>query len=116
MTTHKNMLREQEDDPAPDVNDLWTAKELIASLRAEIRLLVEEQEPVEGEHTIFLSVDGEERLLWLYKARKLVQDQSLSMSFEEALQSFVEQAIQTFFELACVEADPAGQIHCPPMA
>lgn len=107
---------EHEFDQVSDVTDLRTAKEIIADLRAQLRQLIEEQEPLPGEHTVFLSADAEERALWLYKARKLVSDQPLTMCFEEAFQGFVEGAIEMFFEMAQLDANSAGQTHCPPMA
>jgi hypothetical protein len=107
---------EPEFDLAPDVTDLRTAKEIIAALRAQVRQLIEDQEPLPGEHTVFLSADAEERVLWLYKARKLVGDQSLTMCFKEAFQGFVEGAIEAFFEMAQLDASPSGPTQYPPMA
>lgn len=107
---------EYEFDLTSDVTDLRTAKALIASLRAQLRQVLEEQEPLPGEHTVFLSADAEQRAVWLYKARKLVSNQPLSMCFEEAFQGLVESTIDVLFEIAQFETSLPGQTQHPPMA
>lgn len=106
-----------EDDPAPDVTDLATAKRLIAELRAEVERLVEEAETLEGEHVVFLSPEQVDKAEWLYKARKLIPDQDAEIEYEEAFEMFVEGAIDIFFDMAVMEQEkPPDFPYRPPTA
>ncbi len=90
---------------AEDVTDLREAQRIIAYLRNRVAELVDEQTPLRGEFTAFLSDEDTDRLETLFRLGKLVYEQDPDMEFEDAFSQFVSEYLDMQWDLSQSEID-----------
>lgn len=105
-------------EPAPDVDDLDTARRLITCLREDITRIIEESEPVYGEHTIFLDGEHQRMVEILYEKRKLAYEQEddayhEEYEFHDVFTDFVQGYIDVAWDTAQLEAEDPQAVRKP---
>lgn len=111
---------EREDDPAPDVTDLWTAKHIIAGLRREIAAQHAGAGPGPNQYWVSLTDADAGRVRWLYEQRRLCAEQRADPGFEffDAFLEFISESIDWAYGLAVEDSGgyTPPPAHAPPMA